>query len=55
MTNKEMNKKINEMEQTINSLIEYLYLKGDSNASVIKYYFTQHNYEEIIKFLLGDK
>lgn len=52
MSTKELNKEINELREVLELLLDTIY---DYNLqSILRYYFSQHNYKEMIKFLTKD-
>ena len=55
MTNKELFKEINKMEQVIDTLLEASLAAFDDNQyHLLRYYFSQSNYEKMLEILAGD-
>ena len=55
MTNKELFKEIGKMEQVIDTLLEEsLAVLDDNEYHLLRYYFSQSNYEKMLEILEGD-
>ncbi len=55
MTNKELFKEIGKMEQVIDTLLEAsLAAFDDDQYHLLRYYFSQSNYEKMLEILEGD-
>ena len=55
MTNKELFKEMGKMEQVIDTLLEEsLEVLGDNQYHLLRYYFSQSNYEKMLEILEGD-
>ena len=55
MTNKELFKEMGKMEQVIDALLEGSSAVFDDNEyHLLRYYFSQSNYEKMLKILEGD-
>lgn len=55
MTNKELFKEISKMEQVIDVLLEEsLSVFDDNKYLLLRYYFSQSNYEKMLEILEGD-
>ena len=55
MTNKELFKEIGKMEQVIDTLLEEsLAVLDDNQYHLLRYYFSQSNYEKMLEILEGD-
>ena len=55
MTNKELFKEIGKMEQVIDTLLEEsLAVLDDNQYHLLRYYFSQTNYEKMLERLEGD-
>ena len=56
MTNKELFKEINKMEQVIDTLLEASLAAFDDNQyHLLRYYFSQSNYEKMLEILTKEK
>ena len=56
MTNKELFKEISKMEQVIDMLLEdSLAIFNDDQYHLLRYYFSQSNYEKMIDILTKEK
>ena len=55
MTNKELFKEMGKMEQVIDTLLEEsLAVLDDNEYHLLRYYFSQSNYEKMLEILEGD-
>ena len=55
MTNKELFKEMGKMEQVIDALLEEsLAVLDDNEYQLLRYYFSQSNYEKMLEILEGD-
>lgn len=55
MTNKELFKELGKMEQVIDALLEEsLSVLDDNQYHLLRYYFSQSNYEKMLEILEGD-
>ena len=55
MTNKELFKEMGKMEQVIDTLLEEsLEVLDDNQYHLLRYYFSQSNYEKMLEILEGD-
>ena len=55
MTNKELFKEMGKMEQVIDSLLENSFgAFNNEQYLLLRYYFSQSNYEKMLKILEGD-
>ena len=55
MTNKELFKEMGKMEQVIDTLLEASLAAFDDNQyHLLRYYFSQSNYEKMLEILEGD-
>ena len=55
MTNKELFKEMSKMEQVIDTLLEEsLAVLDDNQYHLLRYYFSQSNYEKMLEILEGD-
>ena len=55
MTNKELFKEMSKMEQVIDTLLEDSLASFDDNQyHLLRYYFSQSNYEKMLEILEGD-
>ena len=55
MTNKELFKELGKMEQVIDTLLaESLAVLDDNQYHLLRYYFSQSNYEKMLEILEGD-
>ena len=55
MTNKELFKEMSKMEQVIDTLLEEsLAVLDDNQYHLLRYYFSQSNYEKMLEVLEGD-
>lgn len=55
MTNKELFKEINKMEQVIDVLLENSFaVFNNEQYLLLRYYFSQSNYEKMLEILEGD-
>lgn len=55
MTNKELFKEMGKMEQVIDTLLEEsLAVLDDNQYHLLRYYFSQSNYEKMLEILEGD-
>ena len=56
MTNKELFKEISKMEQVIDTLLEEsLAVFDDNQYHLLRYYFSQSNYEKMLDILTKEK
>lgn len=55
MTNKELFKEMGKMEQVIDTLLEESFAAfNNEQYLLLRYYFSQSNYEKMLKILEGD-
>ena len=55
MTNKELFKEMGKMEQVIDALLEESFAAfNNEQYLLLRYYFSQSNYEKMLKILEGD-
>lgn len=55
MSTRELTKENNKLKEVIDVFIEYMSMKGDAEyAQLIRYYYTQHQWDKIIEFFVGD-
>ena len=56
MTNKELTKENVLLKEVIDAFIEYMTITGDEEyANILRYYYTQSQWDKIIEFLVGDR
>ena len=54
MTTKELNKENQLLKEVIEAFIENMEMTNNKYAQLLRYYYTQHQWNEIIKFLIGE-
>lgn len=54
MTTKELNKENQLLKEVIEAFIENMEMANNQYAQLLRYYYTQHKWDEIIKYLIGE-